>query len=215
MASPASDPANQTSKIAGTLASSQVRVKGRPLNKTNTTGLPVASNAFNSFCCAEDKFKFVTDALSPVLSAPSPKAATITSASALIATASSNNCSGVRPSLGISLPNMVNLFSNSQSSSKLDPLAYFTLPEVPTASVKPFNKVIDFVLSAPTLQVPVIFSLALAKGPTNAIVLFFAIGKILLLFFNNTKLCAAIVLASALLASLNTSAADLFSSQYL
>ena len=129
--------------------------------------------------------------------------------------ASCNNCSGVRPSLGISFPNMVNLFSNSQSSSKLEPFAYSTFPFTPTASVNPFNKVIDFVLSAPTLQVPVIFSLALAKGPTNAMVLVFAIGKILLLFFNNTKLCEAIVLASALLAALNTSAADLFSSQYL
>jgi hypothetical protein len=57
--------------------------------------------------------------------------------------------------------------------------------------------------------------LALAKGPTSAMVLPLAIGKILLAFFNKTKLCEAMVLASALLAALNTSAADLFSSQYL
>ena len=88
------------------------------------------------------------------------------------------------------------------------------MPFEPTASVNPFNKLIDLALSAPTLHVPVIFSLASAKGPTNAMVLPAAMGNTLL-FFNNTKLCDAIFLASALLAAVKTSVADLCSLQYL
>ena len=74
--------------MAGTFSFSQFNVNGRPLNKTNTTGLPVATNAFNKRFCASGISILDFDALSPLLSAPSPNAATITSASALTAKAS-------------------------------------------------------------------------------------------------------------------------------
>ena len=107
MASPASDPANQTSKIAGTFSFSQFKVNGRPLNKTNATGLPVATNAFNKRFCASGISIIDFEALSPLLSAPSPIAATITSAFALTANASLIISSALRLSRAISLPNIV------------------------------------------------------------------------------------------------------------
>ena len=49
-ASPVSLPPNHTFRIEGMCSLSQFKIKGRPVNRSSTTGLPVFTNAFNKSC---------------------------------------------------------------------------------------------------------------------------------------------------------------------
>jgi len=108
---------------------------------------------------------------------------------------------------------MVALCSIKLSSSRLEPLAYKIFALLPATSCIPFKTEIDFENTAATLQVPVIFSVASASGPITAIVPLFFNGNTLPLFFNKTKLSAAMALASLRLPSVKISVFARFSSQ--
>ena len=72
---------------------------------------------------------------------------------------------------------------------------------LPTAACKLASTEMAFEKLAATLQVPGIFSLASANGPTNAMVPVFFIGSTFPWFFSNTKLWVAISRAVARLAA--------------
>src|SRR6185369_5568949 len=164
IAYPASLPPNQTFNIAGTLSFSHLIASGRPVNSTNTTGLPVFNTAANKSFCACGISILLRLLLSPLISADSPRAAITTSHCAAIFNASCNNCSFVLPSRLNDLPNMPARCSNTLSSSRNEPFAYnnFAPPFAgfPTVSFKPCNTEMAFEKLAATLQVPGIFSLA-------------------------------------------------------
>ena len=214
MALPASEPANHTFNIADTFLFSSVKTIGLPANNTSTTGLPVFNKAFSKSFCVCGISKFVLLALSPLISAASPSVATITSLSLAIASASSSNCLVVLLSRPSVFPNRVDLSSNAASSKRLDPLAYKIFALEPTAFCKPSFTVTAVLKSVATLQVPGIFSLLSPSGPITAMVFAFAIGKILLLFFSNTKLSAAVFLAAKIFAGVPISVLLLSGLQY-
>src|SRR5260221_13887091 len=152
---------------------------------------------------------------SPLISADSPRAATMTSAWLAVLTASAMRASAGRWSLSSGLPNIPALSSNRLSAFRLEPLLYIIFVPSPATSFNPCNKEMDFEKFAATLQVPVIFSLLSARGPNSAIVPPFFNGNTEPWFFSNTKQSAAILRAVLRFSAVKISVAALFSSQYL
>ena len=87
-ASPISEPPNHTFMMAGTCCFSQVSTVGRPAKLRSTTGLPNLTSSAKSSCCTSGISRLVRLPHSPLMSAHSPIAHTITSASFAIFRAS-------------------------------------------------------------------------------------------------------------------------------
>ena len=197
MARAASLPPNHTFRIAGTFSCSQFNTNGRPVNNTNTTGLPVFNNSCKSARCVSGISRSVRQLLSPLISEDSPKAATITSDLAATASASSSSSLSVRLSRCRVRPNIVARSSYLASLIRLLPLAVRILALPPTTSFRPSIKEGYLFITAATLHVPGILLRLSAKGPTTAMVPFFARGSTLFSFFKRTKLSEAVLRAIA------------------
>ena len=215
MARAASLPPNHTFRMEGTFSCSQFNTKGRPVNNTSTTGLPVFSNSCKSTRCVSGISRPVRQLLSPLISEDSPRAATITSDLAATARASSSNSLSVRLSRCKVRPNMVARSSYSASLIRLLPFAVRILALPPTTSFSPSISEGYLFITAATLHVPGMLLRLSAKGPTTAIVPFFASGSTLPSFFNSTKLSEAVLRAMARCSLVKTSFFGRVTSQYL
>ena len=127
MASAASEPPNHTFMMAGTCFVSHDSTVGRPAKLSSTTGLPSFTSSSSSACCASGISSDVRVAHSPLISAVSPIAHTITSACCAMFRASAfSAASSPRAMVLPSSP----FFCSCSSYHTLQPCAYssFALP---------------------------------------------------------------------------------------
>ena len=182
----ASEPPNQTFKMAGTLRLSQSMARALPSKSTSTTGLPVAISALSRSFCTSGIVISERQEHSPDISADSPRAATTTSALRAVATASAIISLSLRESLTRVLPNSVEFLSSRSSLVRLEPFAYRILTLPPATFFIPSSRLEYLSSVAAPHHVPGIFLAASASGPMRAIVPFLSSGSRLSSFLSST-----------------------------